>query len=191
VPIAKRNISTHPERPREQKECPSRTCTLGGVTTPVLGAVGWLVVGGLMLYAKSRGRTAAFEREHPALSAVAFAVVAWAAAGSLVLLVVVAAVVAGPVVPVVLWRGLGAAAFAALGFATGRHASVVTARRPLDGRTRVRSLVAVIAIGLALNWWLNGARGLLFLAALGCIYLAAFMVGSRSQRGPSPAPGRG
>jgi hypothetical protein len=147
------------------------------------------VLGGVLLYAKSRGWTAAWEREHRALLGIAFVVVAWAAAGSLVFLVVLGAVVAGPVVPVVLWRALEAVALSAVGFATGRLASLIATRRALDGRPRLRSFAAATAVLVVLQWSLSGAAGLPWAVSLGGVYLLAVAFGIRSQRGPSPAAG--
>jgi hypothetical protein len=133
-----------------------------------VGAVAWVVVGGLVLYAKSRGWTTEWERKHHAASMVALTVVLWAAAGSLVLLLVLGAAVAAHsaiAVPWVVQRVLEAIAVAAAGVMAGRLDSLTAARAP----------------------FLKGAGALPWAAALGGVALVAFAIGGRSLGGPSRA----
>jgi hypothetical protein len=119
-------------------------------------------------------------------------VVFCSAIGWLLFLFVLGVAVAAPValsVPQVLRRVLAAVAVAALGWATGRGDALTVPRRASDGRPRLGAVAAVIVVGVALQWLLKGSRALPWAAALGCIALVAFAIGTRSQRGPAAAGG--
>jgi hypothetical protein len=166
--------------------------SLNAVLEPVVGAAAWVVIGGLVLYAKSRGWTAEWEREHRAVSTVALAVVLWAAVGSLVFVIALGVAAAAPVavsVPWVVRRAFAVIAVAMAGVIAGRLDSLTVARRAPDGRSWLRVYAALIVAVVVLQWLLKGASALPWAATLGAIALIAFAIGTRWQHRPLPTAG--
>ena len=177
-------------RPRRIRNA---ACTLTGVLTPLLGAVGSVMIGGLVLYAKSRGWTAEWEREHLVVSNVALMIMIWSAAASLVFLCVLGlfgVTLVAPSIPWVLRRALEVAVVGAAGIAIGRLDSFVVTRRALERRSRrLRFFAPLMVAFVGLQWLLRGASAVPWAASVAGIALLGVAIGRHSQHGPASAAG--
>ena len=151
--------------------------------TPLIGAAAWLSVGGLVLFARSRGWTLEFERRHPVGSTVALVIVAWSVAGWLVfagVLGLVGVVAVSSSVPRLVRYAILATVVAVAGWTMGRFS--VASARPRSG------LCAVLIVAPALLQLLVNGPGAALVATLyGCVAVVAFTTGRRFCAGGASA----